>query len=139
MFYQERYQKKHENFSKILNHLNQNLGERRLTEFSDLELSGLLKQFTLSFDLMWKTLKDYLEFNGVDIGIISPTNVLRSAASSGLLEEMDVEGEDLIEMLRARNQLTHVYDFETALDLLERIKATYVPELLKVESFFNGK
>lgn len=139
MFYQERYQKKHENFSKILNHLNQNLGERRLTEFSDLELSGLLKQFTLSFDLMWKTLKDYLEFNGVDIGIISPTNVLRSAASSGLLEEMDVEGEDLIEMLRARNQLTHVYDFDTALDLLERIKATYVPELLKVESFFNGK
>ncbi|NYS48990.1 nucleotidyltransferase substrate binding protein [Streptococcus danieliae] len=139
MFYQERYQKKHENFSKILNHLNRNLGERRLTEFSDLELSGLLKQFTLSFDLMWKTIKDYLEFNGVDIGIISPTNVLRSAASSGLLEEMDVEGEDLIEMLRARNQLTHVYDFETALDLLERIKATYVPELLKVESFFNGK
>lgn len=96
-------------------------------------------QFELAFELMWKTLKDYLEFNGVDIGIISPTNVLRSAASSGLLEEMDVEGEDLIEMLRARNQLTHVYDFETALDLLERIKATYVPELLKVESFFNGK
>lgn len=139
MFYQEKYQKKYENFSKILTRLNGHLEGRFISQFSDLEQSGLATQFELAFELMWKTLKDYLEFNGVEIGIISPTNVLRLAASSGLLEEMNVEGDNLIEMLRARNQLRHVYDFETALDLLERIKVVYVPELLKVESFFNGK
>ena len=136
---QEKYQKKYENFSRIINRLNEHLQARKIGQFSDLEQSGLATQFELSFELMWKMMKDYLEFNGVEIGIISPTNVLKSAASSGLLEEISVDGEVLMEALQARNQLTHVYDFETALDTLEKIKTGYVPEMLKVESYFDGK
>jgi nucleotidyltransferase substrate binding protein (TIGR01987 family) len=136
---QEKYQKKYENFSKIVLQLNRHLQTREMDSFSELEQSGLVTQFELSFELLWKLLKDYLVYNGVEIEITSPKNVLRAAASSGLFEQIGAEGEVLMAALTARNQLTHVYDYTTAMDLLEDIKRSYLPEMLKVEQYFDGK
>lgn len=136
---QEKYQKKYENFSKIIKNLDYHFSTREMESFSDLEQSGLATQFELSFELMWKMMKDYLEINEVEIGLISPSNVLRTAAKSGLLEEIKADGETLMATLYARNQLTHVYDYEVAMRILEKVKEAYLPEMLKVERFFNGK
>lgn len=135
----KRYRQRFENYKKIVNQLNVHLAERKIEDFNDLEQTGLSTQFQLSFELMWKLLKDYLEYQEVEIGLISPKNVLRVSASSGLLEEMNVDGDILIQAHRTRNELAHIYDYENAQQALERIKDIYILEMLKVEVYFENK
>jgi nucleotidyltransferase substrate binding protein (TIGR01987 family) len=135
----ERYQQRFQNFSSVINLLASNLKDKQLTDYNDLEQEGLIVRFDLAFELMWKLLKDYLESEDVEIGLISPKNVLRVAASSGLLPEIGADGEILLAAHNARNVLTHVYDFENFQWLLAEIQAKYVPEMMKVERYFEGR
>jgi nucleotidyltransferase substrate binding protein (TIGR01987 family) len=134
-----RYQQRYKNYSKLIKQLNEYLSTHSIKDFSDLEQTGLATQFQLSFELMWKLLKDYLEYQEAEIGVISPKNVLRAAATSGLLEQIKADGEILIEAHTARNQLAHIYDYENAQDILLKVQQIYMPEMMKVEKYFDGK
>jgi nucleotidyltransferase substrate binding protein (TIGR01987 family) len=123
----------------LIRQLNDYLLERKIGEFNNLEQSGLKTQFQLSFDLMWKLLRDYLDDQETEIGLISPKNVLRVAASSVLLEKIGVSGEILMNALLARNELVHIYDYENAQDVLEKIQTIFVPEMKEVERYFDEK
>jgi nucleotidyltransferase substrate binding protein (TIGR01987 family) len=134
----ERYQQRFENFSRVIKLLATNLSKKELNDYNDLEQEGLIVRFDLAFELMWKLLRDYLVFEDVEIGLISPKNVLRVAASSGLLTEIGADGDVLLAAHNARNVLTHVYDFENFQWLLTEIQSKYVPEMMKVERYFEG-
>jgi len=136
---EERYQQRYKNYSKIIKQLNTHLSTHQIEEFSDLEQTGLATQFQLSFELMWKLLKDYLEYQEVEIGVISPKNVLRAAATSGLLEQTQANGEVLMAAHTARNQLAYIYNYENAQEILLQVQQIYLPEMMKVEKFFDGK
>jgi len=132
-----RWKQRLTNYSNILKILNDGLTEKELKNISELERIGLAKSFELSFELLWKLLKDFLEHEEIEIGLISPKNVLKAAASSGLLEKTGADGDILMQAHKSRNELVHIYDNDKFAATLESIKMSYLPEMIKIENFFE--
>ena len=86
---------------------------------------------------MWKLLKDYLEYEEVEIGLLSPRNILKCSAEVGLFEKMDVDGALLMRMHKSRNELSHIYDDERSLGILRDVKDIYLDEFLKLDRYFG--
>jgi len=94
-------------------------------ELSDLEKEGVVQRFEYTFELAWKTLRDYLENSGLVIAPITPRNVIKEAHAAKFLSK----GQIWIDMLDHRNLLSHTYDqgeFERAIVQLE---STYLPAI----------
>ena len=105
-----RWKQRHSSYTSILNLLNDSMAGKDPEDFTELEQIGLAKSFELSFELLWKLLKDYLESENIEIGLISPGNILKAAASKGLLQLMDADGDILMKAHKSRNELVHIYD-----------------------------
>jgi nucleotidyltransferase substrate binding protein (TIGR01987 family) len=87
----------------------------RSKSLNRLEKEGLIQRFEYTFELSWKTMKDYLEGKG--IATAYPRDTIKESFAHGLIED----GEVWMEMLERRNLLSHTYDekaFETACGLV---------------------
>src|SRR5438105_15201648 len=71
-----------------------------------LEEAGIIQAFEFTFELAWKTLKDYLESQGSLVTL--PRETIKEAFSITLIKD----GELWLEMLEKRNMLSHTYDRE---------------------------
>lgn len=69
-----------------------------------LEKEGLIQRFEYTFELAWKTVKDYLESKGVIADY--PRDVIKEAFSAGLIKD----GDTWMLMLDHRNIMSHTYD-----------------------------
>ena len=100
-----------------------------------LEKSGVAKLFELTFELAWKTLKDYMEEQGASLPSVFPKSILKEAFASGLLPD----GELWIAMLEKRNQLSHQYNQIAFDQAVAAIHADYLPALGDLHRFFREK
>jgi len=91
----------------------------------DLDRDGVIQRFEFTFELLWKTAKIFLEYEG--FRCVSP----RSCLKEGVRREILVEGEVLLDMLEDRNKTSHIYDEHTAEEIFERIKNEYVPVIAR--------
>ncbi|MYA32861.1 MAG: nucleotidyltransferase [Gemmatimonadales bacterium] len=73
---------------------------------SDLEREGLIQRFEYTFELAWKTLKDRLEHDGVQVATVTPRNVIREAFAAGMI----ADGQGWLDMLTDRNAMAQKYD-----------------------------
>ena len=92
---------------------------------SALEKEGVIQRFEYTFELAWKTLKDFLEAGGLVISPVTPRQVIKDAFAAKVL----ADGQAWVDMLDHRNLLSHTYDravFETAVDA---IAARYLPAM----------
>ena len=87
----------------------------------DLDRDGVIQRFEFTFELLWKTAKIFLEYEGFRCA--GP----RSCIKEGVRREILSEGEVILDMLEDRNKTTHIYDEHTAEEIFERIKNKYVP------------
>ncbi len=99
---------------------------RKLESYDELQRAGLIQSFEFTFELAWKTLKDYLQDQGMEVQF--PREVIKQAFSTQLI----VEGTLWIEMLDKRNQLAHTYNEEQAKIAVHIIKEKYYPLLEQV-------
>ena len=93
----------------------------------------MTQRFQYTFELAWKTIKDYLEYNGATISPITPRHVLKEAHAAQIL----TDGQIWIDMLDHRRLLLHTYDanvFESAVDA---ISAHYLPAIVSAQRFLN--
>jgi nucleotidyltransferase substrate binding protein (TIGR01987 family) len=134
-----RWQQRFDNFSKAYTLLRSALEEKEIDDFDDLQKEGLIQRFEYTFEFLWKTVKDFLENEKVDIEIISPKNVIKAAASSNLLTRMDADGEMLLDMLEKRNLMSHTYDMSKFTEVLIKLKSVYLPEIDKVYDYLTAK
>ena len=74
---------------------------------SELEKAGVIQVYEFTFELAWKTLKDYLETN--DVAVSFPRDVIKAGFKYDLLD-----GELWLDMLQKRNLMSHTYDEENA-------------------------
>lgn len=119
--------KKYENFRSRLAVLCKAGNEDLQNEFV---VSGIINKFALQFELSWKVLKETLAYEGVAMAASgSPREVLRAAFSTYRFIDEDV----WLEMLKARNDLAHVYDSEAARAMVNRIIDAYVPAFSQLE------
>ena len=102
-------------------------------EESDLIIDGVLHRYEFTFELAWKTLKDYLEYLGVTINTGSPREVIKESFAHDLIPD----GETWIKMMLARNSLSHLYDEETSRQVYNEIKEKYIYQIEKLIERLN--
>ena len=124
-----RWKQRFQNYEKALSQLDKAV--ERLSSLSDLEKEGLVQRFEYSFELAWKTLKDYLESQNVEAKF--PRDVIKSAFQYELI----ADGEIWLEMLEIRNIIAHTYDEEILKTSVSQIAFHYYPELKKLYAFFK--
>ena len=123
-----RWQQRFHNFERGFNLLRSAMEEREPKDFSDLELEGLVQRFEYTFELAWKTLRDYLEHNGLVLVQITPTAVIKAAFASKVVED----GQVWIDMLKHRNLMSHTYDSAKFQEAVEAIRSRYLAALDQV-------
>lgn len=89
----------------------------------DLDRDGTIQRFEFTIELLWKFLKIYLEYNGVDC--FSPRDCIKKAFKHGLIKDDEI----ILDMLEDRNLSSHVYSEDIAKDIFNRIKNAYIPAL----------
>jgi nucleotidyltransferase substrate binding protein (TIGR01987 family) len=102
---------------------------------SILEKEGVVQRFEFTFELAWKTLKNYMQDGGLTLALILPRNVIKEAFAAGLLPD----GQVWIDMMDHRNKLSHTYSaivFERA---VEAIASIYLPALRVLHADFEKK
>ena len=72
---------------------------------------SLIKRFELTYDLLWKYLREYMIFTGRS-AVDSPRKVFQECLSLGLTNDAETKG--LISLIEDRNLTTHVYDADLA-------------------------
>ena len=102
-----------------------------LNSLSDLEKEGLVQRFEYTFELAWKTLKDYLESQDVEAKF--PREVIKK----GFQYEIVENGEVWMEMLEKRNLMAHTYDEQVFNEAVSQISNTYFAEVERIFEFFN--
>ena len=76
----------------------------------------------MSFELAWKTMKDYLEEQGF-IDIKSPRDTIKKAFET----ELVADGAGWLKALVDRNLTSHTYEEETAIEVDRLIRESHKP------------
>lgn len=126
-----RFEERRREFSNAVQRLKEALEEKE----TDIVIDGVLHRFEFTFELAWKTMKDYLEYVGVIEKTGSPREIIKSAFEYGMIED----GEFWINMMLARNSLSHLYDEEKSREVYKNIKNIYFELLNKLKNKFNEK
>lgn len=93
---------------------------------NELEEQGIIKSFEFTFELAWKTLKDFMEAKGSSVSF--PRDVIKEAFQQNLISD----GEIWLKMLENRNLLSHTYDEKKANEALLLIRSAYEPAIEKL-------
>ena len=88
---------------------------------------ALIKSFELTFELSWKTLQSFFKSQGY-IEISSPKGIIKSAFNKDVIKN----GQLWIDMLDARNRLSHVYDESMFKEIIKQISKEYLQEIEKL-------
>ena len=68
--------KRYEERKQELFNATQRLKEALQEKENDIVIDGTLHRFEFTFELAWKTIKDYLEYSGIVDGIGSPREII---------------------------------------------------------------
>lgn len=128
-----RWQQRFENFEQAFNLLNNTFEEKKIDQFSILEKEGVIQRFEFTFELAWKTLKDYLQHSGIQLQHITPREVIKQAFAAGIIED----GMVWINMLEQRNLLSHTYDEHEFAKAFQALADHYLPAIKQVFRFLK--
>jgi nucleotidyltransferase substrate binding protein (TIGR01987 family) len=129
-----RWKQRFQNFDRACNLLHDAL--KNGTEgMSLLEKEGAIQRFEYSFELAWKTVRDFLEAGGVILSTISPRQVLKDAFAAKIIPD----GQVWIDMLDHRNLLSHTYDSSVFEEAVDAIADRYLPAMQVLPGFLSSK
>lgn len=131
-----RWIQRFENFEKAYQLLKEPFISKKIQDFSQLEQEGLIQRFEFCFELGWKTLKDYLIYQGIEIDPVTPRQTIKQAFAAQVI----ISGQTWIEMLEKRNLLSHTYNrtiFESSLQDIQKIYLNAFEELYRFLSDKN--
>ncbi|MCL1807510.1 MAG: nucleotidyltransferase substrate binding protein [Oscillospiraceae bacterium] len=134
-----RWKQRFQNYRRAFTLLRSALEDREIDDFSDLELEGVIQRFEYTFELGWKTFKDYLDFSGVTLKEATPRRVIKECASSDIFNQAGINADVYMDMMLTRNMLSHMYDSAKFKEAIIKIKAKYLSELDKEYMFFMNK
>jgi len=100
---------------------------------NDLIRMAVIKAYEFTFELSWKTLKDFLAYNGIDAKL--PREVLKQAFATGLIRD----GQLWIDMLEERNLMAYTYDDARARQAVRLIQEHYLAGLQQLHDLFSTK
>jgi nucleotidyltransferase substrate binding protein (TIGR01987 family) len=101
--------------------------------YTPIEVGGLVQAFEFTFELGWKTIKDFLYEQGLS------TSYPRETIKEGFKTQIIEDGHTWLQMLEKRNELSHTYNEEVAGKAVEIIKYRYYQAIEQVYHFFKNK
>lgn len=90
---------------------------------TDLVRDAVIRRFEFTFELVWKSLKLYLDRQGLDCG--DPRSTLKKAFAEGLIHSPD-EADVWLQALEDRNLTSHAYDEALAIRIYQHVVRVYV-------------
>ncbi len=129
-----RWKQRFANFDRAVNLLQEPI-DMGVSCLSDLEKEGMVQRFEYALELAWKTLKDYMEYEGQLIDPVTPRNVIKTAYAARVIPDGDI----WIDMLNHRNLLSHTYDSEIFENVTTAINKQYFPVLHNLHKWFIEK
>lgn len=94
--------------------------------------AGIIQFFEMSFELSWKMMKDFLEYNGYQ-NVDSPRSVIKTAFQIQMIQD----GKSWLECLESRNLMSHIYDEKTAEISEQKIRQNYIFLLKNLEAYLE--
>ena len=111
-----------DNFERALSRLNEAVERAK----DDLDKDGVIQRFEFTIELLWKSLKSILNYQGIEC--YSPRNCIKEAFKANLIEDDEI----ILDMLEDRNKSFHIYSELTSEEIFERIKKVYLKYLLSL-------
>ena len=116
-----RWEQKLQSYHKALNRVAEVVNVMDKRQLNDFEADGLIQRFEFTFELAWKLMKSYAEFQGTDKEIMGSRDAIRWAFENKIINDSGI----WMEMVKRRNDTSHTYDEETAAEVVIRIKDSY--------------
>lgn len=113
-----RWKQRFEAYQKAVDLIKRIISKENLDEASQL---GLIQAYQITFELAWKLLKDKLEADGFIVK--SPRESIKIAFQNNYI----VDGTIWLEGLESRNELSHIYSENKALENVDKIITKYLP------------
>ena len=126
-----RWKQRYSNFVSALTLLNQAVDQG--DSLSMLESEGMVQRFEYTFELSWKTMKDFLESKGSTVPF--PRDVIKEAFNTGMIQD----GEQWLEMLDGRNLLSHTYNQQIFSTVVSKIRTQYLLKLNELQRWLQTK
>ncbi len=120
-----RWLQRFSNYQKAFGQLEEFIGLPVLNKF---ERQGLIQCFEYTFELAWKTIKDYLEVQGFTV------NTPRVAIQTAFQIDLIKDGHLWIDALEKRNLMAHTYDEQRANEAENLIRQEYFTMLKELRN-----
>ncbi len=101
---------------------------------TEVEQAGGIQFFEVTLELAWKTLKDYLEWSGLEVVPASPREVVRVATAARVIDD----GQVWLEMLAQRNLAAHTYDANVVAQTLTMLRERFLPALRSAHDLLHA-
>ena len=118
---ENRWKQRFANFEKAYLFFNEAL--KADTANNDLLRAGLIQTFEFTFELAWKTMKDKLEYGGIEANL--PRDVIQEAFRAGYISD----DKAWIDALKRRNEMSHLYDQALTKKTEASIRSSFAPIL----------
>ena len=99
----------------------------------DIYRAGIIQFFEMTLELAWKTLKDYLESQQIDVK--TPRETIQQAFQAEIIED----GHIWIDALQKRDLMAHTYDEDRAKEAEDLIRSSYFNEIHRLVLFLESK
>ena len=126
------------NFNRALDKLTNAVTLANERDLTELEEQGLIQAFEFTHELAWKTMKDFISFQGTE-EVYGSKDASRLSFKVGLISD----GQGWMNMIKSRNLSSHTYNEETADEIAFSIKNQYFNLFLdfqiKMEELKSGE
>lgn len=114
-----RWKQRFDNYQKAFLQLTEFIEKGELNKF---EKQGLIQCFEYTYELAWRLMKDYLEYQGI-VGIGGS----RDAILHSYRNELISDGQIWLDMVDDRIHSVHTYDEEKAEEIIAKIYQIHYP------------
>jgi len=128
-----RWKQRYDNLQSAYLRLQEAIAANQQAPDNQLIQMALIKSFEMTFELSWKTMKDYLKYNGIDVKL--PREIIKQAFATDLI----TDGQLWMDMLEDRNLMAHTYDEARALKAVDHICRRYVAGLEQLHQYLRAR
>jgi nucleotidyltransferase substrate binding protein (TIGR01987 family) len=112
---------KFENFVNCLQVLKNS--NREMAKSDEIYRTGVIGQFSLTFELSWKVLQEVMRAHAVsEAENGSPREILKAGFRFSFLDDEST----WLQMLKDRNSAMHIYDEQAFISVLDRVYDSYI-------------
>ena len=131
-----RWKQRYHNYTNALNELRAAVRIDQDAGLNRLEAMGMIQAFEFTYELGWKLMKDYLQYQGI-ADLVGSRDTIRAAVAQSIASES--EGIIWLRMLQDRNRTSHIYNEATMREIQTAISESYFPAFESLNAYMESR